>query len=644
MQGAGHGVGVAARRHLGDIHLAPAQQAAHGIGARIAQWNGVVGQRAARFHAMRAPQRRAGRIEHVDGKGVDGQQGMDVAVQHLEHGAGVEVGGDFLADGRQALQGVAGLLQHFGAARLGGGQFAVVIAFRARMFRLVVDLHGGGAVARLLGVAFFARHARIEGDIVGARIVARMRVFARQRIEQFARRHIAVDGGGHLQRLVQEVQGGISLQHARRQGQVVARVQHRQHAQRRHLVHGVALRGGQLPRTLRRLVRLVRAVQVRQRVGAAALRHAAEIGLAQRFGPLRQAAEGVERRVVVALVQAQFAQVEQRIGIRAGAGHGRQDVQRFAQQFLGGGQAAQLAHCFGRVRLAGADAARPARGPRQVQRALHPFECRFVVVQAGEAVADIDGGRDGAAQLAAFQRRFIALHVVAGSRAEVARGMRQQAAEIMHPGGQRRRPLGVVVDEAGTPAGLGGRRVAQDCPACRGRVGQAGAHGVAGAVRLCAGGAQFGVAARMVAAVDGDRREQPVHVGTAGAIAVRAQGGARVQRQLFRRVQRALQPRHFRLHQLQAGACQVLRRWLQAGKRQQQARLFAQRDGAGAITLAQMPGQQQQQRHALGAAQRLQLGFPLRYFMFEREHFHSSNLPANSGASLRSHRPGVMAL
>ncbi|MNK85451.1 hypothetical protein D3C87_1053320 [compost metagenome] len=227
---------------------------------------------------------------------------MHVAVQHLEHGAGVEVGGDFLADGRQPFQGVAGLLQHFGTPCFRGGQFAVVIAFRARMFRLVVDLHGGGAVACLLGVAFFARHACRQGDIVGARIVARMRVLARQRIEQFAGRHIAVDGVGHLQRLVQEMQGGIAFLHACGRRQVVARMQHGQHAQRRHLVHGVALRGGQLASPLCRLQRFVRAVQVRQRVGAAALRHAAEVGLAQRFGALRQTAEGVERRVVVALV------------------------------------------------------------------------------------------------------------------------------------------------------------------------------------------------------------------------------------------------------------------------------------------------------------------------------------------------------
>ncbi len=206
-----------------------------------------------------------------------------------------------------------------------------------------------------------------------------------------------------------------------RRRQVVARMQHGQHAQRRHLVHGVALRGGQLASPFGRLQRFVRAVQVRQRVGAAALRHAAEIGLAQRFGALRQPAEGVERRVVVALVQAQVAQVEQGVGIGARARHGRQDVQRFAQQVFGRGQAAQLAHGLGGMRLAGADAARPAGGARQVQRALHPFERRFVVVEAGETVADIDGGGDRAAQLAAFQRRFVALHVVAGGRAQVAR-------------------------------------------------------------------------------------------------------------------------------------------------------------------------------------------------------------------------------
>ena len=181
------------------------------------------------------------------------------------------------------------------------------------------------------------------------------------------------------------------------------------------------------------------------------------------------------------------------------------------------------------MRLAGADAARPAGGARQVQRALHPFECRFVVVEAGETVADIDGGRDRAAQLPAFQRRLIALHVVAGGRAQVARFVRQQAAEVMHPGCQRRWQLaaGAVSLEVPAPACLGGWRIAQDGPARHGRVGQAGTHRIAGAARLLRRRQQFGVAADMVAPVNRDRREQPVGVGAASTVAVRTQDGVR---------------------------------------------------------------------------------------------------------------------
>ncbi|MNN18465.1 hypothetical protein D3C81_1316730 [compost metagenome] len=56
----------------------------------------------------------------------------------------------------------------------------------------------------------------------------------------------------------------------------------------------------------------------------------------------------------------------------------------------------------------------------------------------------------------------------------------------------------------------------------------------------------------MVAAVDGDRGQQPVGIGAAGAVAVCAQGGVRRHGQAFGRIERALQPGHFCLDQLQA--------------------------------------------------------------------------------------------
>ncbi len=75
----------------------------------------------------------------------------------------------------------------------------------------------------------------------------------------------------------------------------------------------------------------------------------------------------------------------------------------FVQQFLCRIQSLQAAHGFGGMQQAGSDAARPAGGACQFQRALHLFQCRLMVAQAAQVFAQIGGGNDGGADLAGMQ-------------------------------------------------------------------------------------------------------------------------------------------------------------------------------------------------------------------------------------------------
>ena len=107
-------------------------------------------------------------VEQEHGKVGGVQQAVHVAVERAKNRVGVQVGGDLLADRGQVFERGADLLLHFGAARLGRGQLAVVRAFRLRPLGLELHLHGDGAVGRFLAVDLLARGDGIERHFVGA--------------------------------------------------------------------------------------------------------------------------------------------------------------------------------------------------------------------------------------------------------------------------------------------------------------------------------------------------------------------------------------------------------------------------------------------------------------------------------------------
>jgi hypothetical protein len=126
----------------------------------------------------------------------------------------------------------------------------------------------------------------------------------------------------------------------------------------------------------------------------------------------------------------------------------------------------------------------------------------------------------------------------------------------------------------------------------------------------------------MVAAVDGDRSHQPVGV---GAHAVVGGAGAAVQ-DGFGAVQRAIEPARLGAHQRHARFGHCALRVGEGGNGQQRQRFLRQRERADGVALAQVPGQRQQQRHALGVAQPWQRGFPARHFFIDSEHVHLPQL------------------
>ena len=72
---------------------------------------------------------------------------------------GIEMGGAFLADGRQPLQHRTRLREHFGTARFGHGQFTVMGAVGAGLLGFLVHLHRDGAAGGLQAVGFLQRLA-----------------------------------------------------------------------------------------------------------------------------------------------------------------------------------------------------------------------------------------------------------------------------------------------------------------------------------------------------------------------------------------------------------------------------------------------------------------------------------------------------
>ncbi|UUZ56446.1 hypothetical protein LP419_15350 [Massilia sp. H-1] len=232
-----------------------------------------------------------------------------------------------------------------------------------------------------------------------------------------------------------------------RRRQPVARVDFGQHPERADLAVGVAVFDRQRERGVALGERLLRTLQVRQRVRLAAPRAALKVRLAQGIAPFFEPGEAGQRALVVAAVERQIALVFECDRVGARAGQGFQRLECFVQQALRRFALAELAQRFGRLHEGQPDTHRPAGRARQFQPALHPFKRGVMGIQAGEAVADIGGDIDRAPHLAGGARRIVGTQQQADRAPEVAGLEGGSALVIVDPAaGRNMAGRGVVVE------------------------------------------------------------------------------------------------------------------------------------------------------------------------------------------------------
>ena len=290
-----------------DCDLAPLAHAARRV-------VGLAGERQTRtflalagVNAVGAGERIAVGLDHENRQVGAIEQAMHVAVERAENGGRFEVGGDLLADGDQVFERGAGLPQHLGAQCFGGGQPALMPGLGARQLGLVLHFDGGGAIGRLLHMRSVARGASAQRHFISARMVAHAGVFAGHGVEQVGRHAVAVDGRGNRHRLAQEVQRGVRAKHRLGRGQLVPRVNQRQHGQRGDLVVGVGMLARQRQGGIGLGQRSLRTVQAGQGMRLSTLRAAPKSSIVKRLAPLFELMKAVQRAFVIGAVERQVA-------------------------------------------------------------------------------------------------------------------------------------------------------------------------------------------------------------------------------------------------------------------------------------------------------------------------------------------------
>jgi hypothetical protein len=257
-----------------------------------------------------------------------------------------------------------------------------------------------------------------------------------------------------------------------------------------------------------------------------------------------------------------------------------------------------------------------------------------VRVEAGEAIADIGGDDDGAADLAGGQRRFKTQHQVADGAAVFAALEGASAKVVADPACGDDRHAAQVGAEAALPPALRGLPVAEGVADAGGGVDHVGAQRVAGGTGGRSGALQPAVAGAAGATVVGNPGQHPAGIGLAGlhlrqgvgrqGVRLRAAKLLAEEQRVFGLVlggiELALQPFGFGGHQQQAGAQQGSLGGRQ--QRQQRRDLGGQVLRAQGITLAMMPGKRRQQRQSRQTLLFQQQRIQPRQLFVERKHVH----------------------
>ena len=272
----------------------------------------------------------------------------------------------------------------------------------------------------------------------------------------------------------------------------------------------------------------------------------------QRHGACLEFLEHLQRLRVLALQVEHVAEVVQ--GDHQVArlrGHG-QHRPRLLQQLERGVEPAQRRQDAADLDQRAGHRHRPAEATRLVQAALHPDQAAVVVVEVGEAGADVGEGDHRALQLAAGEGVLVQLQPVQDRRPVVVVGKRQVAQEIAHPGGHAQWPGPAAVAERRAPALAGQARIGENRPARQRRLGHQRALGIVEPARQRGAGAQRFVAPRRVAQLAGQQAVQPVRVGRGHDIADRQGLGHRLVAHQLRLVVFTESPMHLGLDQQQA--------------------------------------------------------------------------------------------
>lgn len=338
------------------------------------------------------------------------------------------------------------------------------------------------------------------------------------------------------------------------------------------------------------------------------------------FAQLLEEAQGFR---MVAAVERDVAEVFGGDCVIARAGQGRERVERFAQELAGGIEPAEMAQRFRRLHQAARDAQWPSGGPGEGEAALVPFERGVKVIQAGEAVADVGGGGDGARHLAAGKRIVVGADEVPDCRAEFARLVGHHAEEVADP---RAQALRQGVDDIGEIAGIvipalfRGAQVAEHGKARQRGFGDLGADHVAGGMCARRGLFEFRIALFGMSVVPVDDGQQQMAVGASGMVGQLRECGECLFRQRARRVEFAIQALRFRADAVQPGKQP---RVFEAMAGKMTGCFIGKEQCARRVSLAQMPGEGSQDSRPFEPVQRRQHRLQPRDFFIGSEQLHS---------------------
>ena len=155
------------------------------------------------FHAQAELELGARAVKQVHGQAVHFEQRVHMPLQRFQNALGVQLGGNFLANGAQVLEGIVGVAQRRKALGLGGGQAAQVGRLSPHAFDLMVRVQGGGTALRFVTEMPLPRLASAAGEAIGLLKLALRGVGLRGGFQQVGAGLVAGQAVGAVQRFAE---------------------------------------------------------------------------------------------------------------------------------------------------------------------------------------------------------------------------------------------------------------------------------------------------------------------------------------------------------------------------------------------------------------------------------------------------------